>query len=101
VQTRLAERSRADRGRWVERHAIEIVDVVDIKTGKTKYELVVVPFQNAALFADQTTEIVLGVIQNTVEPPENGDMTLGPDLVLAWREGLGRLPLKSDHFYPE
>jgi hypothetical protein len=84
-----------------ELRAIEIVDVVDVKTGATRYQLVVVPFENAALFADRSEDIVLSVVQNTVEPSEDGGDTLGPDLVLAWREGLGRLSLKSDHFDPE
>jgi len=79
--------------------AIEIVDAVDAKTGETLYQLVIVPFENGALFTNQTTDVVLSVVQNTIEAEE--ETSLGQDLVLAWREALGRLDLKSDHFYPE
>jgi hypothetical protein len=84
-----------------ELRAIEIVDVVDTESNETRFQLVVVPFENAALFADQTADIVLSIMQNTIEPEDDAGESLGRDLVLAWREGLGRLPLKSDHFYPE
>jgi hypothetical protein len=82
-----------------ELRAIEIVDVVDTKSGEPRFQLVVVPFENAALFANETTDIVLSVVQNTIEADDES-AALGRDLVLAWREALGRLGLASDHFYP-
>lgn len=88
-------------GDGAELRAIEIVDVVDVKTGEGRYQLVVVPLENAALFAARSEDIVLSVVQNTIESPEAGGETLGRDLVLAWRVGLGRLSLKSDLFYPQ
>jgi hypothetical protein len=76
---------------------MEIVDVIDTKTNKPKYQLMLWPYGDGAIVNNETTTVASYICQHGLDPVEDLGKAWTRDFGNAWLEGSKRLKLWTGH----
>ena len=76
---------------------LEIADIVDVASGKVKYQLMLWPYGDGAIVKAGTTKTIAYISQHGLDAPDSLGKAWVADFAKAWYEGQPRLDLSPGH----